>query len=224
MFETLILCATILSAFPIPNDLDPAEAHDECRAIAVAAAEANLSPALVVALGYHESKFDRTASPGKFVEAAKGSLQILPQWHCPDYRACRKTQRVSRCKDLVEACDFIAGGINALDTYLARANASRGQGRPLNEFRSDKRIVTSTNVQEDHDPHANMHRISRPDPISLLRPVASLPLAVFFQMGTPFPAVQDRAYAAALVLIVLVLGLSITSRLLSTRFTKNIIR
>ena len=61
-------------------------------------------------------------------------------------------------------------------------------------------------------------------PTSFLRPVASLPLAVFFQLGTPFPAVQDRAYAAALVLIVLVLGLSITSRLLSTRFTKNIIR
>lgn len=61
-------------------------------------------------------------------------------------------------------------------------------------------------------------------PTSLLRPVASLPLAVFFQLGTPFPAVQDRAYAAALVLIVLVLGLSIMSRLLSARFTKNIIR
>jgi phosphate transport system permease protein len=61
-------------------------------------------------------------------------------------------------------------------------------------------------------------------PTSLLRPVASLPLSVFFQLGTPYPAVQDRAYAAALVLIVLVLGLSITSRLLSTRFTKNIIR
>ncbi len=61
-------------------------------------------------------------------------------------------------------------------------------------------------------------------PTSLLRPVASLPLAVFFQLGTPFPAVQDRAYAAALVLTVLVLGLSITSRLLSTRFIKNIIR
>lgn len=61
-------------------------------------------------------------------------------------------------------------------------------------------------------------------PTSLLRPVASLPLAVFFQLGTPFPAVQDRAYASALVLIVLVLGLSIMSRLLSTRFTKNIIR
>jgi phosphate transport system permease protein len=61
-------------------------------------------------------------------------------------------------------------------------------------------------------------------PTSLLRPVASLPLAIFFQLNTPFPAVQNRAYAAALVLTILVLGLSITSRLLSIRFGKNIIR
>jgi len=61
-------------------------------------------------------------------------------------------------------------------------------------------------------------------PSSLLRPVASLPLAIFFQLSTPFPAVQDRAYAAALILTVIVLGLSISSRLLSVRFTKNIIR
>ena len=61
-------------------------------------------------------------------------------------------------------------------------------------------------------------------PTSLLRPVASLPLAIFFQLNTPFPAVQNRAYAAALVLTILVLGLSITSRLLSIRFSKNIIQ
>ena len=36
--------------------------------------------------------------------------------------------------------------------------------------------------------------------MALLRPVASLPLAVFFQLGTPFPEVQQRAYASALVL------------------------
>ena len=30
-------------------------------------------------------------------------------------------------------------------------------------------------------------------PDSLLRPVASLPLAIFFQLSTPFPAVQARA-------------------------------
>jgi phosphate transport system permease protein len=60
-------------------------------------------------------------------------------------------------------------------------------------------------------------------PSSLLRPAASLPLAIFFQLNTPFPAVQDRAYAAALVLTVIVLILSITSRLLSARFARNII-
>lgn len=42
-------------------------------------------------------------------------------------------------------------------------------------------------------------------PQSLLRPVASLPLAIFFQLGTPFPEVQARAHAAALVLTVIVL-------------------
>ncbi|OGF52900.1 MAG: phosphate ABC transporter, permease protein PstA [Candidatus Fraserbacteria bacterium RBG_16_55_9] len=59
-------------------------------------------------------------------------------------------------------------------------------------------------------------------PSSLLRPVASLPLTVFFQLGTPFPKVQERAYAAALVLTVIVLTISILSRLLTRSFTKHI--
>ena len=61
-------------------------------------------------------------------------------------------------------------------------------------------------------------------PHSLLRPAATLPLAIFFQLGTPFPAVQDRAYASALVLTVLVLALSLISRRLAGRLTKHIIR
>jgi phosphate transport system permease protein len=60
-------------------------------------------------------------------------------------------------------------------------------------------------------------------PNSLLSPVASLPLAVFFQLGTPFPAVQDRAYASALVLTIIILILSLTSRRLAGRLTKNIV-
>jgi phosphate transport system permease protein len=61
-------------------------------------------------------------------------------------------------------------------------------------------------------------------PTSLLRPVASLPLAVFFQLGTPFPEVQKRAYAAALILTVIVLVISIGSRWLSGRLSKYVIR
>jgi phosphate transport system permease protein len=61
-------------------------------------------------------------------------------------------------------------------------------------------------------------------PHSLLDPVASLPLAVFFQIGTPFPEVQQRAYASAVILLVIVLLLSIVARVLARRFTKYVIR
>ncbi len=61
-------------------------------------------------------------------------------------------------------------------------------------------------------------------PSSLFRPVASLPLAVFFQLNTPYPAVQDRAYAAALVLTFIILILSLISRRLTGRLTSQIIR
>jgi phosphate transport system permease protein len=54
-------------------------------------------------------------------------------------------------------------------------------------------------------------------PTSLLDPAASLPLAVFFQLGTPYPEVQARAYSAALVLTAIVLFTSLTSRWLSRR-------
>ncbi len=61
-------------------------------------------------------------------------------------------------------------------------------------------------------------------PTSLMDPVASLPLAVFFQLGTPFPAGQDRAYASALVLTIIVLGLSVASRYFARRLTKHVVR
>ena len=61
-------------------------------------------------------------------------------------------------------------------------------------------------------------------PRSLLDPVASLPLAVFFQVATPIPEVQARAYASALVLLVIVLLVSLVSRLLGWRFSKHIVR
>lgn len=61
-------------------------------------------------------------------------------------------------------------------------------------------------------------------PGSLLQPVASLPLAVFYQLGTPFPEVQQRAYASAVILLVIILATSIGARLLSRRFTRHTIK
>ncbi|NTU55278.1 MAG: phosphate ABC transporter permease PstA, partial [Anaerolineales bacterium] len=49
-------------------------------------------------------------------------------------------------------------------------------------------------------------------PSSLMNPTASLPLAVFFQLGSPYPEVRERGYAAALILTIAVLLVSFLSR------------
>jgi phosphate transport system permease protein len=61
-------------------------------------------------------------------------------------------------------------------------------------------------------------------PTSLLRPVASLPLAVYFQLSMPYPEVQKRAYAAALILTIIVLAVSLGSRWLAGKFNKFVVK
>jgi phosphate transport system permease protein len=61
-------------------------------------------------------------------------------------------------------------------------------------------------------------------PNSLLSPVASLPLAIYFQLSTPFAAVQQRAYASALVLTIIVLIVSLGSRWLSAKLRKYVVK
>ena len=61
-------------------------------------------------------------------------------------------------------------------------------------------------------------------PYSLFKPVATLPLAVFFQLGTPFPEVQSRGYAAALILTAIVFSLSILARLITRGLNKHVIK
>jgi len=58
-------------------------------------------------------------------------------------------------------------------------------------------------------------------PTSLSQPVATLPLAIFFQLSSPIAEVQDRAYAAALILTAIVLLLSIAARYYNRKFSKN---
>jgi phosphate transport system permease protein len=61
-------------------------------------------------------------------------------------------------------------------------------------------------------------------PESLMQPVASLPLAIFFQLATPFPEVQARAYASALVLTAIILVISLLAHLSMSRLERNVIR
>lgn len=58
-------------------------------------------------------------------------------------------------------------------------------------------------------------------PGSLSQPVATLPLSIFFQLGSPVAEVQNRAYASALILTVVILILSFTARYFSSKFSKN---
>jgi phosphate transport system permease protein len=61
-------------------------------------------------------------------------------------------------------------------------------------------------------------------PTSLLRPAATLPLAIFFQLGVPIPEVQGRAYASALILTIMILVISVAARLLSRRLTRHVVK
>jgi phosphate transport system permease protein len=58
-------------------------------------------------------------------------------------------------------------------------------------------------------------------PNSFLEPVATLPLSIFFQLASPVPEVQDRAYASALVLTLIILIVSLFSRGIGKRYHKT---
>jgi phosphate transport system permease protein len=61
-------------------------------------------------------------------------------------------------------------------------------------------------------------------PSSLADPAATLPLAIFFQLGTPFPEVQQRAYASAAVLTLIILLISLAGRALGRKVTRHVVK
>jgi phosphate transport system permease protein len=58
-------------------------------------------------------------------------------------------------------------------------------------------------------------------PRYLDEPAATLPLAIFFQLGSPIPEVRERAYASAIILTVIILAISLTARYLSNKFSST---
>jgi len=61
-------------------------------------------------------------------------------------------------------------------------------------------------------------------PGGLLEPAATLPLAIFFQLGTPFPEVRERAYASAAVLTLIILVISLAGRAMSRKVTRHVVK
>lgn len=75
----------------------------------------------------------------------------------------------------------------------------------------DAASVLFTAGYTDHIPH------------SLMEPTATLPLAIFFQLSSSIPEVKARAYAATLILTMIILIISVGSRVASRRFKNNIL-
>ncbi len=61
-------------------------------------------------------------------------------------------------------------------------------------------------------------------PTSLFAPTATLPLAVLFQLSTPFEAVRARGYASAVILTIMVLVVSLGARWLSHAVSRYTIK
>ena len=58
-------------------------------------------------------------------------------------------------------------------------------------------------------------------PKYLDEPAATLPLAIFFQLSSPIPEVQGRAYASALILTIIILVIVIVSHFLAGKHNKH---
>jgi phosphate transport system permease protein len=58
-------------------------------------------------------------------------------------------------------------------------------------------------------------------PVSPRQPGATLPLAIFFQLSSPIEEVQNRAYAAALILTIIILLLSFSTRYFGRKMSKS---
>jgi len=58
-------------------------------------------------------------------------------------------------------------------------------------------------------------------PTSLHEPAATLPLAIFFQLGSAVDEVQGRGYASALILTIIVLVITVLAQVLTKKFSKH---
>lgn len=116
------LCLSILAVFPAERFPDHNRAFHECYLVGVEAAKNEAPVEVALSLAYHESNFDPgVVSPS----GARGSLQVIPRWHCPGYRTCKRELGWRAC---LEECDFRASGIDALNAFLLKHR--KGEGAP----------------------------------------------------------------------------------------------
>ena len=101
----LLLCTAVLritGEFTVTEEMN-IQQYEICIEVAAEAHAWGIEPSLAVAIAYEESRFhvDRVSRAG-----ARGPMQVIPKWWCPNRSA--------------EDCDFLFAGMKALDYYTFR--------------------------------------------------------------------------------------------------------
>lgn len=101
MSWAVALC--LLATSELPTSKAVARFAD-CVQLAERAAQAGHEPSLIVSLGVEESGLDSRATSRC---GARGILQAIPRWHCPD--------------GVERDCDLVAAGLRAVERWQSRA-------------------------------------------------------------------------------------------------------
>ena len=100
--------AICIALFSLTGANETSEQIDTCTEIVEKSWAVGVDPIGVVALGWHESRFNPSV-----VSSAKavGPLQVLPRWWCPNKKR--------------EGCDLVAAGLTAYRHYVVDAKSFR---------------------------------------------------------------------------------------------------
>ena len=101
MSEVGALCLYIVTAWAVAPPVDRAQAV--CEEVGAAALVEGLSPVVVLALAFTESRFNPDARSPR---DAVGPLQVIPWFHCPNRRE--------------KGCDLIGAGVRTIHKFRRR--------------------------------------------------------------------------------------------------------
>jgi len=102
-----VMCAWMVANTAVQKD-EVKPRTEVCEAIGEAAQAAGEDPAVLISLGWHESRYARKVTSHK---GAQGPLQVIPGYWCPGRT--------------VKGCDLIKAGVRAYTTYRKKHKGLR---------------------------------------------------------------------------------------------------
>lgn len=106
MVESVTLCALALAAL---SHNPTADQLSTCVEVHLEAQAQGVDPSLMIAMSWHESRFNRRAVSHA---GARGAMQVMPRYFCP-----KRTHK---------GCNLIRAGVKAFKAWQRRHPAIRG--------------------------------------------------------------------------------------------------